>query len=168
MRLARKPRGWALNSPPPASWVKSDMIYSMLFIQFYLVLQWSSLELGQHFLFVLCEWNIHSRHRIGSESGKLLAVVRGWRNRGDRGTGPLGPLKFHILGGTEGDPIFLKMGPFDWHCVFLVSYIFLHTLCGPFWRLGPFSVGAPKACPPPPPPPRNSFLQACCCVSFLT
>ena len=26
---------------------------------------------------------------------------------------PSGPRKFHLLGGTEGDLIFLKMGPFD-------------------------------------------------------
>ena len=26
---------------------------------------------------------------------------------------PSGPRKFHLLGGTEGDLIFLKVGPFD-------------------------------------------------------
>ena len=59
-----------------------------------------------------------------------------------------GPQKFHLLGGAEGNPVFLKC-PFRLTlCYFLGSLLFLHTLCGPFWRLGPFSVRAPKAWSP--------------------
>ena len=37
------------------------------------------------------------------------------------------------------------MGPFNSHCAaFLDSLLFLHTLYGPFCRLGPFSVRAPR------------------------
>ena len=43
-------------------------------------------------------------------------VQQGWRNREE----PRGLIyraqKFHLLGGTEGDTVFFKMGPFDSHC----------------------------------------------------
>ena len=86
---------------------------------------------------------------------------------GGGGTGPPWPHKFYLLGGTEGDPIFLKMGPFDVTlCCFSGSLLFLHTLCGPFWRLeaGALFRNGPQDQVPPP---RNSFIQACLWFSLL-
>ena len=90
---------------------------------------------------------------------RATLLEQGWRNRGDRGDRSPGPHKFFILEGTEGDPIFLKMGPFDWHCaVFRQFAIFAYTVwallaLGALFRKGPQGLV--------PPPPRNSFLRAC-------
>ena len=57
---------------------------------------------------------------------RVRGTYRAGETGGTGGTGPPGPRNFQkflgppeisYLGGTEGDPILLKMGPFDWHCV---------------------------------------------------
>ena len=72
----------------------------------------------------------------------------GLARAGETGDRSPGPHKFYLLGGTVGPPIFLKLALLTDIVLFLGSLLFLHTLCVPFWRLGPFSVRALKAWSP--------------------
>ena len=45
--------------------------------------------------------------------GRAFDDVQGWRNQEGPGDRSPGPQKFHLLGGTKRDPVFLKVGPFD-------------------------------------------------------
>ena len=88
-----------------------------------------------------------------------LMLSRAGETGGPGGTGLPGPHKFYLLGGTEGDPIFLKWALLTDMVLFFRQFaIFACTLwallaLGALFRKGPQDLV---------PPPRNSFLQAWC------
>ena len=80
------------------------------------------------------EWWQYDRQfytTTAAESGGGATVAnQGWRNRGGGGgADPSGPQEFHLLEGTEGDPIFYQMGLFTDIVLFCRQFaIFTYTL----------------------------------------
>ena len=89
-----------------------------------------------------------------------MEYEQGWINWGDRrDRSPRAP-EISSLGRDRGGPDIFTNGSFWLTLWCFLAVCFFHTLYGPFWRLGPFSVRAPKTWSPHRPPLRNSFLQA--------
>ena len=86
----------------------------------------------------------------------LSAAANPWpilSRAGETGGGGIGSPRAPEISSLErdrrGPDIFIKWALLtDIVLFFLGSLLFLHTLCGPFWRLGPFSVRAPRSGPP--------------------